>query len=40
MKKKISILICIFALCFITGCSKTPELSYTGSELIYSLFMH
>ena len=26
----------VFVLCFMAGCSKTPELSYTGNEMIYS----
>ncbi len=36
MKKNVSILLSIFALCLITGCSKTPELSYSGDELLYT----
>lgn len=37
MKKKISVLLVIFLLlCFIGGCSKTPEISYEGDELLYT----
>lgn len=36
MKKKVSILLGIFALCLMTGCSKTPELSYSGNDLLYT----
>ena len=36
MKKKVSILFGLFALCFITGCTGTPELSYNGNDLLYA----
>lgn len=35
MKKKFLIL-SIFVVAFMAGCSKTPELSYSGDEIIYS----
>lgn len=36
MQKKIYVIISIIALCLMTGCSKTPELSYAGEEILYS----
>lgn len=36
MKKKVSILFGVFVLCLITGCSKTPELSYNGNDILYT----
>lgn len=35
MKKKLFVLMRIGALCFMTGCSKTPEISYDGKDLIH-----
>lgn len=36
MKKKITIILGLVAICFMTGCSKTPELSYTGEDILYT----
>lgn len=36
MKKKITIILGLIALCFMTGCSKTPELNYSGEDILYT----
>ena len=35
MKKKMTIVLGLVAICFMTGCSKTPEISYEGKDLIH-----
>ena len=35
MKRKIIVVLGLVAICFMTGCSKTPEISYDGKDLIH-----
>ena len=35
MKRKITVVLGLVAICFMTGCSKTPEISYDGKDLIH-----
>lgn len=35
MKRKITVVLGLVAICFMTGCSKTPEISYEGKDLIH-----
>lgn len=35
MKRKITVVLGLVAICFMTGCSKIPEISYEGKDLIH-----